>query len=29
MKSLRIHIMGVSGAGVTSLGRAVADAFGG
>ena len=27
MKSCRIHIMGASGAGVTSLGRAVADAL--
>jgi adenylate kinase family enzyme len=27
MKSRRIHIMGASGAGVTSLGRALADAL--
>jgi adenylate kinase family enzyme len=27
MKSCRIHIMGASGAGVTSLGRALADAL--
>jgi adenylate kinase family enzyme len=27
MKSCRIHIMGASGAGVTSLGRALADAI--
>ena len=27
MKSRRIHVMGASGAGVTSLGRALADAL--